>query len=84
MGIVLFETMLNEIHKIKSFSYIYTGRPSKMVQISWLCKEGKIDMYMADPWLTRALSCGARPSKLSSFGARGAVLAPFFCKPKKG
>ena len=45
--------------------------------------------YMADhagvPWLTRALSCGARPSKWLSFSARGAVLAPVFVfiKPTK-
>ena len=35
------------------------------------------------PWLTRVQSCGARPSKYPSFGARGAVLAPVFCKTKK-
>ena len=35
------------------------------------------------PWLARALSCGARPSKQLSFGARGVVLAPDFCKIKR-
>ena len=30
------------------------------------------------PWLTRALSCGARPSKQLSFGARGVVLELVF------
>ena len=34
--------------------------------------------------VTRELTFGTRPSNQSSFGTRGAVLAPIFWKDKKG